>query len=411
MKLPLVETLGWARRGFWAVMDQALFAGSNFLVSVLLARWLEPASYGSFSVAYAVFLLLGTLHTGLWTEPMLVYGSGRFKGAFHAYQRLLITYQWRFGALASVILLLAAVAFGALGQQEMARSFLGLSLAAPVILYLWLVRRGAYVLLEPRLAAYGGAFFLVSYLTLSLLLRQGGILNEFTAFLCMALAAFVASVVIRLQLGSGQNGTVDGQRVWRMHWDYGRWALLAGALSWIPGHIYYLVLPAFHGLEAAAQLKALMNLLMPILHFNSALAQLLVPGMVRARASGSLMRFAQASLVAFEGFALVYWLFLLGLGQHVMEWLYGDKYIHASAWLLWLGLLPMLNSGALVGSSMLRALEQPRAVAMVYAVMAGFSATVGVALVWMRGFEGAVAALLLVNGMASLTFWLVKGRG
>lgn len=227
----------------------------------------------------------------------------------------------------------------------------------------------------------------------------------------MALAAFVASVVIRLRLGSGQNGTVDGQRVWRMHWDYGRWALLAGALSWIPGHIYYLVLPAFHGLEAAAQLKALMNLLMPILHFNSALAQLLVPGMVRARASGRLMRFAQASLVAFEGFALVYWLFLLGLGQHVMEWLYGDKYIHASAWLLWLGLLPMLNSGALVGSSMLRALEQPRAVAMVYAVMAGFSATVGVALVWMRGFEGAVAALLLVNGMASLTFWLVKGRG
>lgn len=57
----LVSVFGWARKGFWAVLDQGLFAGSNFLVSVLLARWLEPASYGAFSVAYSVFLLLDSL--------------------------------------------------------------------------------------------------------------------------------------------------------------------------------------------------------------------------------------------------------------------------------------------------------------------------------------------------------------
>ncbi len=36
--------------------DQSLFAGSNFIVSILLGRWLIPTHYGAFSTAYSVFL-------------------------------------------------------------------------------------------------------------------------------------------------------------------------------------------------------------------------------------------------------------------------------------------------------------------------------------------------------------------
>ena len=32
----------WARKGSLAVLDQGLFSGANFLVNILLARWLEP---------------------------------------------------------------------------------------------------------------------------------------------------------------------------------------------------------------------------------------------------------------------------------------------------------------------------------------------------------------------------------
>ena len=404
------KTLNWVGKGFWALLDQGLFAGSNFLVSLLLARWLEPAAYGAFTAAYSVFLLVGTLHTALWTEPMLVYGSGRFLEVFGAYQRVLIGYHWRFGVVTGLVFLLAAAGFGALGQREMGLSFLGLAFAAPMVLYLWLMRRGAYVLLEPRLAVYGGASYLVLYLGAAFVLLKVGFLNEATAFLGMALSAFLAAALIHLWLKAGDDRVVDRKQIRYLHWDYGRWALLAGALSWVPGNIYYLVLPAFHGLEAAAQLKAVMNLLMPILHFNSALGQLLVPGMVRSKATGGLGRFTKASLAAFLGFALVYWVFLIGLGQDLMAWLYREKYIQASVWLPWLGLLPIFTAVALVASSLLRATERPRVVAMVYAVLAGSSATAGVALVWIHGLKGAVEALLLVNAFAASAFWLAKGR-
>ncbi len=108
-------------------------------------------SLGAFSLAYAIFLLLGTVHTGLWTEPMLVYGSGRYRENFPAYQQILLRHHWRFGGATCLFFLVLHLGFWACGAREIALSFLGLSLAAPTVLYLWLVRRGAYVLLKSHI--------------------------------------------------------------------------------------------------------------------------------------------------------------------------------------------------------------------------------------------------------------------
>src|SRR5690606_25728151 len=81
---------GMLGKGFWAVMDQGLFAFSNFLVNILLARWLAPESYGAFSIAFSLFLVLGTFHTALLTEPMLVFGASKYRYSFAEYLRVLL---------------------------------------------------------------------------------------------------------------------------------------------------------------------------------------------------------------------------------------------------------------------------------------------------------------------------------
>ena len=57
----LKRVLKWLHKGGFAVLDQGLFAGSNFLASILLARWLPAAEYGAFVVAYSIFLENGHL--------------------------------------------------------------------------------------------------------------------------------------------------------------------------------------------------------------------------------------------------------------------------------------------------------------------------------------------------------------
>ncbi len=59
------EAVKWAGKGTYALADQALFSGANFLITVLLARSLQPAEYGAYSLAFAVFMLFATVHAAL----------------------------------------------------------------------------------------------------------------------------------------------------------------------------------------------------------------------------------------------------------------------------------------------------------------------------------------------------------
>ena len=54
-------------------------------------------------------------------------------------------------------------------------------------------------------------------------------------------------------------------------------------INWVHGYIYYLILPIWGGLAATGALKAIMNLVMPILQSDGALVTLLMPEFVRRR--------------------------------------------------------------------------------------------------------------------------------
>jgi hypothetical protein len=40
------------------VSGPKLISGSNFLIGVLLARWLEPEQFGAYTLAFSTFLLI-----------------------------------------------------------------------------------------------------------------------------------------------------------------------------------------------------------------------------------------------------------------------------------------------------------------------------------------------------------------
>ena len=45
----------WIHKSVLAVMDQGLVSGSNFLIGVLLARWLAPEQFGAYALAFSLF--------------------------------------------------------------------------------------------------------------------------------------------------------------------------------------------------------------------------------------------------------------------------------------------------------------------------------------------------------------------
>ena len=409
----------WAGKGTWAILDQGLFATSNFILTILLARWLPPEQFGSFAVAHAAFLLAGTLHAGILIEPMLVFGSARHARRFGGYLNVLLYGHWRLAACGSLLLAMVALVLWSLALGSLAVAFLGAAVATPFVLFGWLVRRASFARLQPRWAAGGGAFYLLIVLTGSFFLHHFELLSTFMAFLLMGGAGLLSGrwILRRLRAASLERVEDGPSRddVIRDHWRYGRWSIASSGLSWIPGNLYYVLLPVFAGLEAAAALKALSNLVLPVLHFNGALATLLLP--VLAAAARERSRFnglVVAGLTAFVTGSLTYGALLTAYRAPIVEWVYQGAYSDAVSLVPVLSLLPLAAAGIAVLGSALRALERPQLVFWSYVGSAAITVTVGVGLTAHWGASGAAGGLLLSSAVTAIAcgvlFLAAQGR-
>jgi O-antigen/teichoic acid export membrane protein len=387
-------------KGFWAVADQGLFAVSNFLLSVTLARWLPAKHYGAFTVAFAAFLLFGGFHTALVTEPMMVFGPRRHQQRQPEYLRVLSSGHWVLVALGSLLLLIAGGAMARFGSSTLASPLLGFALAGPFILLLWFLRRLCAMRLEPHLAASGGLLYLLLIAAGLFGLYRHAWLSTVPALAMMALASLIASLWLaqrlRVSIAPSWPAASAGQ-VLRDHWRYGRWSLASMTLTWMRWDLYYLLLPLWQGLEGSAALKAVMNLILPVQHTNTALAVLLVPALVRVRGEAEFGRLIRLAVALLTAASLVYWALLVAFRGPVMTWLYGGRYdgYMGAAWMT--GFVLLTSSTVSIMGSALRALERPREVFWAYGLATAISLTVGLWLSLRWGVGGAALGLALAS--------------
>jgi O-antigen/teichoic acid export membrane protein len=398
----------WLGKGIWAVTDQGLFATANFVLNVLLARWLTPHDYGVFTVAFAVFLSFGTVHTALLTEPMLILGPGWYRDRLSGYLDVLLYGHFGLAALGSLLLLLAGLGFRFAGLNAFSSALLGFAPAGPFILFLWLMRQACYVRFEPHLAASGGLLYMALMVASLYALHLREWLSAFSALGVMGFSSLAAGVWIATRLHINWPPPVSqglSREVLKDHWGYGRWAAASHALTWIPGNVYYLLLPAWGGLEASAVFKALMNLIMPILHANTALSALLVPTLVRARRDGGFGHLVCLALALLTLGSALY-LVLLGLFHHqLVTWLYRGQY-REYADLLWLLGFSLLMTGAVnVLGAVLRALERPDRVFWAYLWTTAVALTLGFGFIAAWGVVGAAVGYLLSTAAKALAMW------
>jgi len=408
---PLLSTLAaaWMGRGLWAVLDQALRGGVGFLLGIVLARFLPTEEFGFYAVAYSVVFLVTKLHTATLTEPMLVFGSSTYKRHFVSYLRTVIRIHW-WGTSALCLACGAVTGVLALASRNPLFAALAAAMAAtPFILFALLMRRSCYVEAKPWISAGGGAVYLAVMLAGLYALFSLGRLSVEAAFAIIALASLVAGVVIRNRIAPRPAASLLPQRqLVAEHWTYGRWALVASGLAWVPGNWYYILLPIWGGFQAAAALKALMILIMPVLQANGALGLLLLPLLARKRESKTgFRRVMLFSVVVLAGLALAYWAVLALVGGKLMVSLYGQKYADYAHYLPWLGALPVLAAVVAVFGGALRANENPRAVAAVYGVTAAVTLAVGTLLVANLNLSGAVWGMLISSGATALGMLLL----
>jgi O-antigen/teichoic acid export membrane protein len=400
------STGGIFRKGFWAVADQGLFAGSNCVVNVMLARWLSPMEYGAFATAFAAFLALGVIHTSLLTEPMLVFAPERFRGRHKPYFGALIHGHLVVSLCASAILVAVGWYLGLRGQADLARAMYWFAAAGPFILFLWLMRRMCYGQFNPKRAAMGGIGYLVLMMSALAVVHQTGTLTIGTALTMIGGSSLIAGIA----LGIGQVEMRPTEPIMRdviaEHLRYGRWATATQILGFIPGNIYYFLLPTMATLEQSGALRALTNLFMPLLQASAALCLLLLPAFVRTQGTAEGKRLHRLSLLVLAGGPILYWL-VLGIFSHqIVNLVYGGKY-QSYAGLIWiLGLQPIIAGMCGVYGSLLRAQQKMNAVFWGGVVAAVGAVTFGIAMTKYFGLAGVCWSIVITYALHHITLWL-----
>ena len=411
--------IGWrglarlGSQGGWAVVDQALFAGSNLLVNVLLARWLSGAEYGAFVTAYSVLLLVQIAHAALLIEPMLIFGADKHQASFSHYFDVLRRYHWKLMLAAGVGLAVTAIGIAVFVDRLVGEALLGLAVTSPFILLSWLARRGCLGASKPHLAALGGAINLGVVLVGLLVLSRFNLLNVLSSQLLLGAAAIATTACLLPPLGrltAMPLSTEARSTVWSDHWGYARWSGATGVLTWFYSFIYYLVLPQWYGLAASGSLKALLNLILPILHSDGALVTLLLPQFVRSRrVPGRFSRIVAATAAGFSIEAACYWLVLVFFGERLVGLLYGGTFHFDHSALMMIGAIPPLSSLVNILGNALRAREEPEGVFWATIAAVVVAGTFGVTAVAMAGIDGAIIGMVSSSAVqAAVMLWLLS---
>ena len=396
----------WIERGAWAIADQGLFALANVLLNVLLARWLTPVEYGAFAVGYSLFLFIGAFHTALLTEPLLVFGPGKYADQPRGYLGLLLRGHWILTAVGSLLLIIAGLVLRYNGIRPLSQALLGLALATPFSLMMWFSRRAAYVRFQPRLATIASAGYLVLLLAGLIGLAAFHLVSIFSAMLALSVAGAISGLWLMNRIHRAlpdEEESLTPVPVITDHWRYGRWASATSVLMWVPLNLFFVVLSVLVNFEATGAFKALSNLVLPLLQANAALGSLLLPAMaLRARNHEQFTKLLRTSLVLFAAGACIYSLLIGAFGGELVHLIYGGRYDSQANLLRLLLLIPLLDGAMVVLSNALRSLERPDRVFWAQLAVVLFLLTAGVEATRLSGLWGATAGLVVAELLGTI---------
>jgi len=397
----------WAAKGGFAVLDQALISGSNFIMGILLARWLIPGEYGAYSLAFSIFLLLSIIYQAILLEPMMVFGGAAEIDSLRGYLKVLTRLHWFIVfAMFAALALSAGIAHQLKPGSTLPAALAGAAIAGPCVLLFWLYRRAFYLDVSVAKAAFGALFYCIILVAGSFLLQWAGWMSAFTAFVVMALAALVTSGVLyyQLQRALPEGGTITSSgAIWRKHWGYGKWAIASSVAGWVPAYVYYPLLASFGGMTQTADLRALMNLVQPLAQFYAALSAVFLPYAARQRArhpKRGLVTAARNGTLFFMLATMGYWAVIIVLRTQVFHLLYGGKYTNVADLIPTIAVGSVLWSGTIGASIALRAMESPDTIFLAYCAASLVSVAAGIPLSRLAGVTGAVWAMNLSDAVA-----------
>ncbi len=317
-----------AGRAGWTVADQLLYALSNLVVSLVLARLLDAEGFGAYATVFMVFAITVAVGRSVAGQPLQIRHSADGPRAFRR--------AWRDAAGASVLIGCVSSAicagFAVLGPASLRPSMAAVAIAMPFLLLHDVGRMACFTRTDAKGAALGDIAW-NGVLAVSLVaLWLTGRASLFSLTLAWGLSSIAGVLVIRWRLGLSVSlpGALNWLREKSDLWKYllGEYIIGLGAAQ-----VAILIAGALTTTQEVGSLRGAQVLLGPLTILSTSAFQFAIPELSKRTHLGPRQRARLASLVsvALSLTVPVYLAVLLWLPDQYGEAIFSDTWYGARA--------------------------------------------------------------------------------
>lgn len=411
-KLSNLSLFKWGKKGSISIIDQVIYSGANFILIVLLARWLEPKTFGAFSVSFAFFSIFYHLHNGFISEPMNVLGFVAYSVNQGAYLKVQAKIHFLFTFGIGIIFIFVSLISG-LFLRPFSYNNLNvyLGLLIPFILLPWFVRRAYYFLHKPLGAALTSLVYCVFLFSLLVIFRSAILQRTETVYVIMAIAGFVASLSIIYSVRGGECYRAEKlKEIVKQNWNFGKWIIMTGVLLSLAHQMQILVMGNIRSLEDAGIFRALDNFIQPMVVIMTAISTLFLPVFsAQFRKPGAANFKKNGALITCVVFLLsiIYGLFLLVFRFQLENLFFGGTYVDYLYLIPLFSLVPILMSLTIGASVILKAIQKPQALFIVAVGSVVTSAVTSFVFIPIWGIAGAVWSAVITQAVSTILIFVL----
>jgi O-antigen/teichoic acid export membrane protein len=395
-----------------ALVDQAVISGTNFLTTVLIARWCGAGELGAYSLGFSLLVAWSCAQDALLALPYTICRLNPPEGTQQEYAGSVLVHQWMLSALVLVVLVAVAagLTWGGAAPGVTAVTWM-LAAALPFAALRELGRRFAFAHLRVTQALILDGLASAVQITGLFWLMTLGKLSAASAYAVIGVA-FALRSAIWLYLARN-DFAIRWPRVWpamQHNWSLGKWLFAWQATLAVQAYFIHWLLALLLGTTATGVYAACMTVVLFSNPFVLGIANALAPRAAHALSEGGIGELRRVIFHTTLLLGTVMTLFcavVLLSAEELMGWLYDGPQYRGNGHTVALLALAMLASAlGMPATNGLMAAKRTRTVFLLAILALGVTVVLVPGLVIWWGLPGAAAGFLVGNVVGSVARWI-----
>jgi len=386
-----------------------MISGSNFILGILLARYLGVEGYGQFALLWLIVLFFSSLQLAYIISPMLTLGAKKNDFILDRYLSTMISLQFFFTGLLMISLYL----FFEIAQffdEKWNVGDLKLLIILTTLLFLFqdfirryfIIKVQYFKLIVIDAIAYFGQILIISYLI------YADTLDLKSLFLALSLSFGFSFLLGYIQIKKVKTTTLHKKLLFLKNWQFSKWLVYSAILQWGSGNFFILAAGAILGSWAVGVIRVMQNT-MGIFHVLFIALENILPinfsKIYKQSGYTSMMNYfrlqVKYGIVIFSILASFIYLF----STEIIDFIYGKQYVEYAYLLTGFVVIYMFIYITMLQRYILRTVELTKVIFTSYVASTTFAFASSYLLIEYFQIDGVLIGMLAIQLLISVIFY------